>query len=319
MDKNIDLHCDLTAYLAEPGTHPNGDVRCSVDKLLDGHVKLQVMAFYSSTEDGSVNYVRKQLERYQELLLDENIYEFSPENPFLNNQLGIIAAIENASGLLEENMSVEMMEQNFQFICSNCKLMYVGLTHHLENRFGGGNFTEIGIKEDGKRVLEMLSGRKIAVDLSHTSDALAFDMLNYIDQNNLQIPVIASHSNMRAVFSHNRNLPDELVQEIVRRKGLIGLNLVKYFINPENPEDIYKHIEHALYLGAEDYLCFGADFFDDKAHPDQSRYPYFFEEFGNPSAYGKINRQVEEIFSPLIRKKMSSQNVLSYFERLHKN
>lgn len=316
MDKNIDLHCDLTSYLAEPGTSVNGDIRCSLENLHRGHVKLQVMAFYSSTAKGSVDYVRNQVDKYLSLLNDCGAVEFLPECPQISNDLSIIAAIENASGLCEEDMPVENLKSNFSYLNSKAKIMYVGLTHHLENRFGGGNFTDVGLKDDGKYLLEYLSGRKIAIDLSHTSDRLAFDMLNFIDQNNLDFPVIASHSNMRAVFNHNRNLPDELVLEIVRRKGLIGLNFVKYFINPENSSEIYRHIEHAITLGAENYLCFGADFFDDKAHPDQERYPYFFEEFGTPDAYHIINRNVETQFSAELQKKLSHQNVLDYFRRL---
>lgn len=321
MDKNIDLHCDLTAYLIEPGTSVNGDIRCSLEKLSAGNVKLQVMAFYSSTEKGSVEYVRRQLEQYHSLLKLEGIYEFSPEESKLNDNLGIIAAIENASGLCEEDMPIENLKDNFDFLNSHATLMYIGLTHHLENRFGGGNFTDVGLKDDGKYLLEYLNGRKIAIDLSHTSDRLAFDMLNFIDQNNLDFPILASHSNMRAVFDHNRNLPDELVQEIVRRKGLIGLNLVKYFINPENPEDLYRHIDHAIKLGAENHLCFGADFFDDKAHPDQSRYPFFFDILGDATVYPTINSRVRQIFSEDFNRKLSQLNVLSYFLNIysHKN
>ncbi len=317
MDKNIDLHCDLTSYLIEPGTSVNGDIRCSLEKISAGNVKLQVMAFYSSTENGSVDYVRRQVEKYRSLLDLPDVYEFSPKEPVSNENLGIIAAIENASGLCEENQPIEEMFPNFEFISEKVNLMYVGLTHHLENRFGGGNFTTVGLKDDGKRLVEFLDNRKIAVDLSHTSDQLAFDILNFIDQNSLNIPIIASHSNMRSVCSHNRNLPDELVQEIVNRNGLIGLNFVKYFINPENPEDIYRHIEHALKLGAEKNICFGADFFDDKAHPDQSRYPFFFDELSDSSAYPKINEKVKQIFSEEFCSKLSHQNVLNYFKRLH--
>ena len=318
MEVNLDLHCDLTAYLLQPNSSPNGDVRCSVDKLFAGNVKMQVMAFYSATEKGSVDEVKEQLKHYRNLLNLPGVYEFSPDKAELKDGLGIIAAVENASGLCEEDQPVEDAFKNLDWLISQAKIMYVGLTHHLENRFGGGNFTQAGLKDDGKRLIKYLDGRKIAVDLSHTSDQLAYGILNFIDQNNLDIPVLASHSNMRAVFDHNRNLPDELVTEIVNRGGLIGLNFVKYFINPENPSKIYRHIEHAVKLGAEDHLCFGADFFDDKSHPEQDRYPFFFPEFGDSTAYSTINSRISELFSDEMKEKISHRNALSYFKRLHK-
>ena len=318
MEVNLDLHCDLTAYLLQPNSSPNGDVRCSVDKLFAGNVKMQVMAFYSATEKGSVDEVKEQLKHYRNLLNLPGVYEFCPEKAELKDGLGIIAAVENASGLCEEDQPIEDAFKNLDWLSSQAKIMYVGLTHHLENRFGGGNFTQAGLKDDGKRLIEFLDGRKIAIDLSHTSDQLAYGILNFIDQHHLDIPVLASHSNMRAVFDHNRNLPDELVTEIVNRGGLIGLNFVKYFINPENPSEIYRHIEHALKLGAEDHLCFGADFFDDKSHPEQDRYPFFFPEFGDSTAYSTINSRISELFSDEMKEKISHRNALSYFKRLHK-
>ncbi len=318
MEVNLDLHCDLTAYLLQPNSSPTGDVRCSVDKLFAGNVKMQVMAFYSATEKGSVDEVKEQLKHYRNLLNLPGVYEFSPDKAELKDGLGIIAAVENASGLCEEDQPVEDAFKNLDWLSSQAKIMYVGLTHHLENRFGGGNFTQAGLKDDGKRLIEFLDGRKIAIDLSHTSDQLAYGILNFIDQHHLDIPVLASHSNMRAVFDHNRNLPDELVTEIVNRGGLIGLNFVKYFINPENPNEIYRHIEHALKLGAEDHLCFGADFFDDKSHPEQDRYPFFFPEFGDSTAYSTINSRISELFSDEMKEKISHRNALSYFKRLHK-
>lgn len=318
MEVNLDLHCDLTAYLLQPNSSVNGDVRCSVDKLFAGKVKMQVMAFYSATEEGSVDEVREQLRHYRSLLDLPRVYEFSPEKAELQEGLGIIAAVENASGLCEEDQPIENAFKNLDWLSSQAKIMYVGLTHHLENRFGGGNFTQAGLKDDGKRLIEYLDGRKIAVDLSHTSDTLAYGILNFIDQHHLDIPVLASHSNMRAVFDHNRNLPDELVSEIVHRGGLIGLNFVKYFINPDNPKEIYRHIEHALKLGAENHLCFGADFFDDQSHPDQDRYPFFFAELGDSTAYPNINSRISELFSDDLKEKISHKNALSYFKRLHK-
>lgn len=318
MEVNLDLHCDLTAYLLQPNSSPNGDVRCSVDKLFAGYVKMQVMAFYSATEKGSVDEVKEQLKHYRNLLNLPGVYEFSPEKAELKDGLGIIAAVENASGLCEEDQPIEDAFKNLDWLSSQAKIMYVGLTHHLENRFGGGNFTQAGLKDDGKRLIEYLDGRKIAIDLSHTSDQLAYGILNFIDQHHLDITVLASHSNMRAVFNHNRNLPDELVTEIVNRRGLIGLNFVKYFINPENHNEIYRHIEHAVKLGAEDHLCFGADFFDDKSHPEQDRYPFFFPEFGDSTAYSTINHSISKLFSDDLKEKISHKNALSYFKRLHK-
>ena len=73
-----------------------------------------------------------------------------------------------------------------------------------------------------KVLIDYLSDKKIAIDLAHTSDQLAHDIFNYTAQRNYKIPILASHSNFRSVYPNNRNLPDELVKELIARKGLIG-------------------------------------------------------------------------------------------------
>ena len=174
MEVNLDLHCDLTAYLLQPNSSPNGDVRCSVDKLFAGNVKMQVMAFYSATEKGSVDEVKEQLKHYRNLLNLPGVYEFSPDKAELKDGLGIIAAVENASGLCEEDQPVEDAFKNLDWLISQAKIMYVGLTHHLENRFGGGNFTQAGLKDDGVRLLDYLDCRTSPIDFSLSSDQLAY-------------------------------------------------------------------------------------------------------------------------------------------------
>lgn len=54
--------------------------------------------------------------------------------------------------------------ENLEKIIENTKgIFYIGITHHHENRFGGGNFAEAGLKEDGKILIDYLSDKKIAM------------------------------------------------------------------------------------------------------------------------------------------------------------
>jgi membrane dipeptidase len=80
-----------------------------------------------------------------------------------------------------------------QIINTVSRILYIGFTHHAENRFGGGNNSKVGLKEDGKKLLQYLNGKKIAVDFSHASDALARDILDYLSDHNLEVPILANH------------------------------------------------------------------------------------------------------------------------------
>ncbi|MGV8993560.1 MAG: dipeptidase [Flavobacterium sp.] len=321
----IDLHCDLLSYLNRPNSDQNNteDIGCAIPYLKEGNVKLQVMAIFASTESNSHQKGIQQSEIFKNLWTeDSDLYRFEKEhlqNFGQNNKIGILASLENASAFCDEDLPLNKGFENLEKIIDNVgNLFYIGLTHHLENRFGGGNFSKAGLKDDGRALIDFLDDKNIAIDFSHTSDALAYEMLNYISQKNLNIPILASHSNFRQIFDHPRNLPDDIVKEIINRKGLIGLNFVRAFVNNEHPEVLFEHLNHGLELGGENTVAYGADFFFTKSHPDKSRIPFYHKEHENSAAYIALNEEIQKKFGDKICKKLSHENALDFLNRLWK-
>jgi membrane dipeptidase len=314
-----DIHCDLLSYLQEvPGSTPfdRDGIGCSLPSLTEGNVKLQVLAIYTATEKGSSQIALKQSAIFNQLLTSDDSgfcsYESDKEKQY-PGKISIIGAIENASGFCDEDAGLEEGFKKLEDIIENTgKILYIGFTHHGENRFGGGNTTRIGLKEDGKELLNFLHGKKIAVDLSHASDPLAEGILEHLLKFNLNVPVIASHSNFRKIFDHPRNLPDHIAREIIRRKGLIGINFLRAFLNPENPNAIYDHMQYGLQLGGTESLCFGADYFNTAAHPDQSRKPFFFNEQKNAGCYPSILKNLASSMSREQLQRIAFTNVTAF-------
>ena len=320
---NIDLHCDLLYYLLRSGTAlDDKELGCSLPYLKEGNVKVQVMAMYAGTGANSTNYGLEQSRLFSNLTKNENFFLLNKDNykdTGNENRIGIIASIENASAFCDENQSLDSGFKNLETMIENVeKVFYIGITHHLENRFGGGNNATAGLKDDGKVLIDYIADRNIAIDLAHTSDQLAYDIFTYIDQKNYSIPVLASHSNYRSVYQNNRNLPDELAKEVIRRKGLIGLNFIKDYVDMENPDRIYEHIRYGLDLGGENSIAYGADYFYWKDHPETSRHPFFFPEHSNASGYPAINKEIEKRFSSELAEKISHRNALNFIENMYK-
>lgn len=320
---NIDLHCDLLYYLLRSNsTIDDREIGCSLPYLQEGNVKLQIMAMYAGTGEGSTAYGLKQSQLFSDLIKNENFFLFENgnyNNPENENRVGVIASIENASAFCDENEALDSGFKKLEILIENAqKVLYIGITHHLENRFGGGNSTTAGLKEDGKVLIDYIADRKIAIDLAHTSDQLAYDIFNYIDQKNYSIPILASHSNYRTVYNNKRNLPDELAKEVIKRNGLIGLNFIKDYVDLDHPERLYEHIQYGLELGGENNIAYGADYFYWKDHPDTSRHPFFFEEHCNASAYLEINKEIEKRFSSELLEKISHRNALDFIENMYK-
>ncbi|WP_347157291.1 dipeptidase [Pontibacter chitinilyticus] len=323
----IDLHCDLLVYLTDV---PNADMNkveeigCALPALTEGNVKLQVMAIYSATEIGSTRYAALQSEMFKQLAERDNcltaVTDVESLHQALKNKegVGMVAAIENAAGFCEENEPLEDGFKRLEKIIQDCgRLLYISFTHHTANRFGGGNNTAQGITSDGRMLLDYLHGRRICVDLSHTSDALAHDILTHIDVEKLDIPLIASHSNFRPVWQHNRNLPDELTQEIIRRKGLIGMNFLRAFLHEEDPEALLHHILYGLDKGAQDNICFGADYFYFLDSPDKDRFPYYFQEHSQAgTSYTHILQQLKAQLPQEQLEKLAYRNAAAFIQRI---
>ncbi|WP_075883372.1 dipeptidase [Candidatus Protochlamydia sp. W-9] len=288
-----DLHCDLLSYLEQDVKRTPHDpaVRCSLSQLKAGFVKWQTLAIFTETDSSSVKKGLSQLKIYQQLLRDFPLnmqpYQRSVSTIEEAAPLSVLIAFENASGFCgeQEPLKVGMARLN-DLIETIAKPFYISLTWNWENRFGGGSLTQIGLKEEGKLLLKELDQKQIAIDLSHTSDALAYEIIDYIDQQSLTLPLIASHSNARTLQYAPRNLPTDIAKEIFKRNGLIGLNLYAPFLG-EREESILEHLAFWLELGGEDGICLGTDFFyeEDFTSTYQNKEKIFFSQFGDASTY----------------------------------
>jgi membrane dipeptidase len=290
----LDLHCDLLSYLeVAPGStvHDADAIGCALPHLRAGGVRVQVMALFALTEAGSTGSGQRQVDFYRAITAPGmGFRHLTPEVGLLEvleaGDVFTLPAIENASCFCEEDEPLaDGLARLETFIAAMGKPLYLTITHHAENRFGGGNLTDVGLKPDGEALLRYLSGRRIAIDFSHTCDRFARELLAFIDAEGLDLPVLASHSNFRPVWDHARNLPDWLTAELTQRGGVIGLNFVRDFVHPEAPAQLYAHVAHGQAQGAR--IAWGADYFSPLIMPPQFafRLPYFHPEHADARCY----------------------------------
>ena len=63
------------------------------------------------------------------------------------------------------------------------------------------------------------------VDVSHASDKSFFDVVELS-----KAPVIASHSSVRSIAKHNRNMSDEMIKKLAEKGGVIQICLLDDYI-----------------------------------------------------------------------------------------
>ena len=82
-----------------------------------------------------------------------------------------------------------------------------------------------GVSEFGKLVIAEMNRLGMMVDVSHASDKSFFDVLEFS-----KAPVIASHSSVRAIAKHNRNMTDEMIKKLAEKGGVIQICLLDDYI-----------------------------------------------------------------------------------------
>ena len=115
-----------------------------------------------------------------------------------------------------------------------------------------------GLTKFGRKAIPKLEQQRIVVDISHASEPLFYDAAEIASK-----PLVASHSNARAVCNHPRNLTNEQVQIIKQSGGLIGLNFHPPFLKRRwhcNSRRFDCSCGTLLSLGAQDSLAVGSDF-----------------------------------------------------------
>jgi len=135
-----------------------------------------------------------------------------------------------------------------------------------KNVLTGSNVTSGGLTDLGRQYVKEAQAQGMIVDVSHISDEGFWDIMAITDK-----PVIASHSNSRAVCNHSRNLTDDMFRALCETGGLAGINLYTAFLGENADFDtICDHIFHFLELDPEGtHIALGGDLDGCEELPDR--------------------------------------------------
>ncbi len=125
-----------------------------------------------------------------------------------------------------------------------------------QNVLCGSHKTGGGLTDQGAEYLKEAQRVGMMVDVSHCSDEAFWDMIKIT-----QKPIVASHSNSRAVCDVSRNLTDDMFRAIMETGGVAGFNQCAPFVG-EHPDldTVCDHILHWLELDPEgSHIALGGD------------------------------------------------------------
>jgi membrane dipeptidase len=105
------------------------------------------------------------------------------------------------------------------------------LTHNVTHDWADSSGDEArwgGLNELGREVIREMNELGMVIDISHVSDSTFFDVLEVTED-----PVIASHSGVRAINDHRRNLSDDQLGALAENGGVISIVFVLNYLTPQ--------------------------------------------------------------------------------------
>ena len=265
MEKRVifDTHCDTIFECYEKGVDfcDSSLAFNLIDALEKGHY-IQTLAAYvrpshENTKDGfeAANRLIEEFGRQKELFADKIDWITKGEDfekVVSANKVGIMLSIENSTAIDGKLENVDC------FYEKGVRMMPVSYSPDNQIASGCETKNDRGLTSLGKKYIKKVLEKGMAVDVSHTSEKSFFDVMKITDQ-----PIIASHSNVRKLCSHVRNLTDEQIKEIAKTGGVIGICYCSYFLEESgiaDSNDLVRHIDYIANLVGIDYIGLGSDF-----------------------------------------------------------
>ena len=261
----FDLHCDsalalLGKTMNEAGSLRNNENHIDLERAskLGGYAQCFACFTTPSMEEwGKVSpivvferelaTIQREVDKNQDLIA----IAYSPEEIEENRSAGKMSAIltlEGTAGISYEPALLEDLQAIGFRIAS--------LGWNEKNPLTGSHKTGGGLTDQGREFVKEAQRLGILIDVSHISDEGYWDIMKVT-----QAPIVATHSNSRAICDNSRNLTDDMFRAIVETGGVAGYNACAEFTG-ENPtvDTICDHIFHFMELDPSGkHIALGGD------------------------------------------------------------
>lgn len=171
-----------------------------------------------------------------------------------DQRLAVVFAFQNSAPFDGEVRLVEVFRRLGVWVTQ--------IAYNKRNPFGDGSFepSDAGLSKLGRKLIEEMSRVGMIVDLAHAGDRTAREAAELSG-----LPPVVSHANPRTLCENRRNVPDDLIEAVAERGGLIGVVAFPAFVAADEPptlQHLIAHIEYIAELVGIDHVAIGADFYD---------------------------------------------------------
>lgn len=233
---HFDLH-DTTDEPPRTQGGARGAMHTDLPRLRQGRVGAQWWSVFVSanqTEAEAVEAVLEQIDVTKRLIArypDDLTLALTADDVATGMAQGKIAGMLGMEGGHAIGSSLAVLRQMY-----GAGARYMTLTHSLNTSWADsatddpehGGLTDFGVK-----VVQEMNRLGMLVDLSHVSEATMHDALD-----SARAPVIFSHSGVRAVNDHSRNVPDSVLARLPDNGGIVMVVFLRAYVL----EDLRQHL-----------------------------------------------------------------------------
>ncbi|MHC4108490.1 MAG: dipeptidase, partial [Planctomycetota bacterium] len=158
----------------------------------------------------------------------------------------------------------------------------IHLAYNRNNSIAGGcHDVDVPLSPLGRRVVREINATGLIMDCSHCGFLTSMEIMEISER-----PVVFSHSNVRALKDHPRNITDDQIEACARTGGVIGLSGIGIFLgqNDIHTETLLRHIDYVAERVGTRHIGLGLDYVFESEHDDLP--PGEDHEHWWPSAHG---------------------------------
>lgn len=264
--KLIDLHCDtLTGLKRRNQVLRENNMHLDLMKMKKGDQLAQCFAVFVHQKhcvDNGISpydfYKEHKDLFYREMEANKDLIApaFSSADILRNQENGLMSGvltIEAGEPLEGKTERVEEFRKD--------GVRMITLTWNFENEIGFSNLTGGHLKPKGREIVDAMNQLGVLVDVSHLSDEGFWDCIELAGN---RFPVVASHSDARALCNHTRNLTDDMLKALGNTDGVVGINYCADFLTEGSKdatmEAVLNHALHLIDKAGVDHVAFGSDY-----------------------------------------------------------
>jgi membrane dipeptidase len=309
----VDTHCDTAGVLVNTKSNLySNNLHVDLKRQLEAGRFVQFFAAFIDHGKYRGNEMRRAIQIIDRIYCEAEEYpdyiqicnSYSDISKALNNgKVAAVISIEGGEALEGELSALRMFyRMGVRSIC---------LTWNYRNEIAdgvGAGSSGGGLTPFGVEVIAEMNRLGMLIDVSHLSEKGFWDVIA-----SSKAPIIASHSNSRAVCDHPRNLTDQQIEALKNNGGVMGLNLYPAFLNNTGNasiDDILRHIEKITEISGEDHIGLGADFDGIDTTPVDLR--------GVHELHGLFERLLSLNYTESFVEKLAGGNYMRLFERILK-